>query len=45
VVSGPIAAIHHLEKELTINRIPCIPLKTRLAYHSGMLDDILEKIL
>jgi phthiocerol/phenolphthiocerol synthesis type-I polyketide synthase E len=42
VASGTTAAIHRLEKELAVKRIPCIPLKTQWAFHSGMLDDILE---
>jgi amino acid adenylation domain-containing protein len=42
VVSGTITAIRRLQKQLTSERIPCIPLKTLRAFHSGMLDDILE---
>ncbi|MDQ1355593.1 MAG: hypothetical protein QG657_5903 [Acidobacteriota bacterium] len=42
VVSGTTTAVRHLAKELEVKRIPCIPLKSRWAFHSGMLDDILE---
>ena len=42
VVAGTANAILHLEKELTANRISFLHLKTQWAYHSGMLDDILE---
>ncbi|MCP5105851.1 MAG: acyltransferase domain-containing protein, partial [bacterium] len=41
VVSGTISAIHRLQGQLARRRIPCIPLKTMRAFHSGMLDAIL----
>ena len=43
VVSGPTDNINALEKELDEKRVPCRPLHTSHAFHSEMMDDVLER--
>lgn len=42
VVSGPSEAIAALSKELRADKIRCAPLHTSHAFHSGMMDPILD---
>ncbi len=45
VAAGPSEAIGHLEKILERQNIPCKPLHTSHAFHSSMMDPIIEPFL
>jgi acyl transferase domain-containing protein len=42
VVAGPFAAVESLQQELTRRGVACRRLRTSHAFHSAMMDDILE---
>lgn len=44
IVSGTIDAISDLKRELKKQRIECLLLDTKIAYHSHMLEPILERL-
>jgi amino acid adenylation domain-containing protein len=44
VVSGPSEAVAALQEQFTAEKIPCRPLHTSHAFHSAMMDPVVDKL-